>query len=211
MKKSLKNVIMIGMAAVLIGTSAVTYSYAQISKQPMQPQMNFAQFDGEQGNGGFPNQRPDFDKQDDNSQQDGQNQPPQQDSQQSGQSQAPQQDSQQNNSEPPQGAPQQGEQPQSNQSNSETENKSDADNSNASLQSTSQETQNASVQNGDTNKGDFKGFPNGMKKTSKITSIVCYAFMGVQIAIIIAILAYLILSKFNKLSFNQVFPDKQTQ
>ncbi|MBQ3905042.1 MAG: hypothetical protein II744_08705, partial [Eubacterium sp.] len=37
-----------------------------------------------------------------------------------------------------------------------------------------------------------------------VVSGLCYAFAAIQIAIILAIIVYLILSKFNKISFNTV-------
>ena len=75
MKKSIKNTIMIGMAAVLIGTSAVTISYAKGSRSmqmptpPSQSQQfdeqqsgkQFGEFeqDNQQNNGFSQHQKPD--------------------------------------------------------------------------------------------------------------------------------------------------------
>ena len=194
MKKSIKNTIMIGMAAVLIGTSAVTISYAKENRgaqfsppsqiqqsdgnQSQNPFENFSQNgDGQKGNGFSDRQFPD--NQQGDSSQNSNNQPPQPPSNQQNGSDSQQTPDNSENSE------------------SSTESKDSATNTSLSIDSFAQDdSQNAARQ----------GFPanNFRSRNSSIISALCYMFAALQIAIILSILAYLIISKMNKISFNEV-------
>lgn len=211
MKKSIKNTIMIGMAAVLIGTSAITFSYAQINDHQGQPPMSFSQSGDRQMQGkDFGGQKPDFDNKQDNQQGgDSQQAPPSQNNQKDGNAQqAP----------PEQNGQQQGEQPQNGaQSQNKDGNSTKASDAETSLESEISTAENTSNQ--DEQKRQMPDAPQGFgqmqmpqqSSNSKFASIICYAFMAVQLAIILMIIAYLFLSKFNTLSFNQVFPEKKTE
>ena len=193
MKKSIKNTIMIGMAAVLIGTSAVTISYARGNKgaQMMPPQIQSGQFDNQQGNnpfGGFDQEgQKDKNKQFDSSQtpDDNNNQPPQS----PGGSEQP---------------------PQTPKSSEDTDGKSkgedteDSKTTNTTLSIESLATGD-SAQSADQNTAQ-KSFPvNGFsRKNTNVISALCYMFAALQIAIILAMLIYLIISKMNRISFNEV-------
>lgn len=195
MKKSIKNTIMIGMAAVLIGTSAVTISYAKDGKgaNEFAPPAFSQQFDGEQSGKPFGN----FDS--DKSKQNGgfdKNKMP--DNQQNGgNSQQPQPPSNQqngSNSQQPQ-APQS-----SNDSSTESNSESSSSATNTSLSVEAFAAEDSSAQTAQKNlpSNNFRGGNIG------VIQALCYMFAALQIAIILAILAYLIISKFNDVSFNEV-------
>ena len=201
MKKSIKNTIMVGMAAVLIGTSAITFSYTQINDRQNQIPFSASQFDGNQMQGNNRADMPEFTNTQkgtadlDNNTQDknAQQTPPNQNEQ---------------------NTPQQGEQPQQGAENQNTpqqgeQNQTDDGNNNK---------QSVSLQSDSSESGQLPNLPQNFDKSkmpsrgnSKITSIVCFAFLGVQLAIILMIIAYLFVSKFNRLSFNQVFPEKKVE
>ena len=197
MKKSIKNTIMIGMAAVLIGTSAITISYAKENRAPQfsppsqsqqssgnqsgNPFENFNQNgDNQQGNNFKNRQLPDNQKGSDSSGSNS-NQPPQPPNNQQGESN-PQQEQAPNNSD---------------SGESSTESKDSSTNTSLSIESLAQDdAQNTAMQ----------GFPdnNFKSKNSTVISALCYMFAALQIAIILSILAYLIISKMNRISFNEV-------
>ena len=197
MKKSIKNTIMIGMAAVLIGTSAVTISYAKENRgaqfsppsqiqqfegnQSENPFENFGQNGGNQNGNNFnPPQRPDNQQGSDSSGENS-NQPPQPPSSQQGES---------SNSQQPQT-------PDSSENSESTESKDSSTNTSYSIDSLAQDdSQNTAKQ----------GFPANKfrSRNTTVISALCYMFAALQIAIILAILAYLIISKMNKISFNEV-------
>ena len=210
LKPSIKNTIMIGMAVVLIGTSAVTISYAggrngaepQFSqsqqfeqRQNVNPFESFGQDRGNQNDGNSKQspQMPD-NQQDGNSSQ----QPPQMpDNQQDGNNNQPPQapDSSQDNS----GSQQQT--PDSSQGSSDSKQKG------TSATDTELNVINTAAADSDTqNTADMKmpadNFRNG--GNFKVVSSLCYMFAAVQIAIILAILLYLIISKMNRKSFNEI-------
>ncbi len=208
MKKSIKNVIMIGMAAVLIGTSAVTFSYARVNtnsgrmpqasfSQEMQP---FGQHDGMNGGNGSdsdsnnnsngnqqtPPEMPSGDNQ--NSSGDSQQTPPEMPG---GDSQSSSGDSQQAPPEMPNG---------DSQNSDETQDSTEAP-----------DNKGTSVSTDASNETDAKMMPQGMDsgrgmtKNNVVIASLCYAFLALQLGIVLLIIVYLIMSKFNKISFNEVF------
>ena len=208
MKKSIKNTIMIGMAAVLIGTSAITVSYAQINKGANQfaPPSFSQQADGEQNGNPFEN----FDRDADGKNSNGFNQS-HMPNQQGDSSQQPQAPNQQNgdSSQQPQAPNQQNgdssQQPQAPPSNSEnSDSKTESDSSSSTNTSLSVEA--LAAEDGNTTQSTQQKMPtNGFRgKNGGVISALCYMFAALQIAIILAILAYLIISKFNDISFNEV-------
>ncbi len=207
---------MVTMAVVMIGTSAVTYSYAGMQTRRAEMPSGIVQFDREREgsssdgkfekglpNGNSNSGRPDMNG---NSQQQSpgsntqQPQAPSGDSQQAPDSnaqqpQAPRGDSQQtpdNNAQQPQ-AP--------SQDNSEESKNS----SNTSLESDAAEIVQLSATESAMPKGDMKQTRGG----STAVSVICYIFLAVQIAILLMIIAYLIASKMNKISFSELFPDEK--
>ena len=190
MKKSIKNTIMIGMAAVLIGTSAVTISYAKEGKgaNAFSPPSFSQQFDGEQGGNPFEN----FSRNGD-SQSGGFDKNKMPDNQQNGNSQQPQPPSNQQDSDSSQ-------QPQAPGSSNESSTESSSSSTNTSLSIDSLASEDASAQTAQ------KNMPSNNFRGSSIGAIsaLCYLFAALQIAIILAIIAYLIISKFNDVSFNEV-------
>ncbi len=174
MKRNVKNIIMIGMAIVMIGTSAITCRYAETQSRGFNSPPSFSQ--SENGSrqftppqGGFPG----------GSQNGNSNQQP------------PEFPGNGNSSEMP-------ELPDGN-NNAQSQDNSEEKSENNSSSNTSVETAQSS---GEMN--SMRAMPS-MKKQSNVLSILCYAFMAVQLAILLMIIAYLIVSKFNKLSYNQVF------
>lgn len=210
MKRSIKNTIMIGMAAVLIGTGTITYAYANSCAGANAPQTQMGQqmpdfkndggmnrFDNDNKNGGGKQMQPPQQNENDNNKQapqqngDNQNTPPQQNGEQSSQT-SPSLPQNENNTN-------------SNEQNAESSEGNSANNSNTSAESADAEFEALASNLNQNGMKERKGF-NG-----KVKSFLCYAFLAVQLAIFLLILIYLILSKFNKLSFNQVFPEKQKQ
>ena len=201
---------MIGMAAVLIGTSAITFSYAsdrQNNIQMQPPQMS--QQGGMQEQGQNPFESFGGDNQQGPQQNNQQMPQPPQDNQQNGQST---QDNQQSN-QPPQ-APQNGEQqnsqpeaPQNNQQQSSDNASGDSSDSSASNNAAQSKT-NTSADSEELTATDVSKqmMPQAEKGSvvGSVTQVLCYLFGGLQIIIVAAILLELILSKFNKLSFNQI-------
>lgn len=221
MKKSIKNTIMIGMAVVMIGTSAITFSYASLNEhREISAPPEFSQ--SQQGKNGFnennferrlPNgensdRMPDFNNgSQQNSQQNGQKQPPQKEQQ-------PNSSDNSENKTPDGNAPQQSEgnapqQPQSGQNSQSQQNGSES-NSNANSTDTSLESDTAEIEllTSEGEAATAKAMP-VMKRNTGAVIVISYIFFAVQIAIILMIIAYLIVSKFNSLSFNQVFPEKK--
>lgn len=193
MKPSIKNTIMIGMTVVLIGTSAVTISYAG-ERNGAQPQFSQSQqfrqpqsgnpFDGFGKNG--------------NSQNGGNLQQPQMpDNQQGNNSQQPPQapDSSQDN-----GGNQQ-QTPGDSQENSDSKQKgtSASDTELNIIQTSASESDTQSTADV---KMQADNFRHGLRFS--FVSGICYMFAAVQIAIILAVLIYLIISKMNRKSFNEV-------
>ncbi len=210
MKKSIKNTIMIGMAAVLIGTSAVTISYAQNGRgtQMMPMQSQSEQFDGQFQNGQFGDFKQDGNFQ--NGKNFKQNQMPgnqQGDSNSTQQPQAPgSQQGDSNSSQQPQ-APSDSNDSNSNsnsqksQSSNSDNSKSDSSSTNTSLSIESLAADDAESQNTAQQNFPSKGFKN---RNGGIISALCYMFAALQIAILLAMIAYLIISKMNRISFNEV-------
>ena len=201
MKRSIKNTIMIGMAAVLIGTSVITFSYADLKGNggSFTPP-SFSQ--SENMPGGFGNGIPDGNGFNNSDSQSDSQMPEMPDKNSSQTPQAPPSDSNQNSqqSETPNASGQQT--PDDNSTQSSTQ-----ENSGASSSSTSVESKSNTLpsQNG------FKDNMTNMRKQSKVLTILCYAFSALQIAILLMILVYLIISRFNKRSFNQIFPKNKTE
>ena len=190
MKKSLKNTVMIGLAVVLIGTSAVTFCYAKEGSAPQPQIQNEQQIPySDFGNGRNPIENFGQNNQNQNGENNGRNmpQPPQGNQQQGGNSQPPQQ----NNGEQqkPDGAP----------------------NDNATQQDDSSESSQQAPQSDGTSLTESteitevnRNMPIRMRGgRSNWVSALCYAFLAVQIAIVLLIISYLAFSKFNKLSYNQ--------
>ncbi len=208
MKPSIKNTIMIGMAVVLIGTSAVTISYAG-ERNGAQPQFSQSQqfrqpqranpFDGFGKNGNGQNGK--------NSQQ-----PQMPDNQQGNNSQQPPQmpDNQQgNNSQQPPQAPDSSKDNGGNQQQTpgDSQENSDSKQKGTSASDTELNIIQISASESDTQStADVKmqadNFRHGLR--FGFVSGICYMFAAVQIAIILAILIYLIISKMNRKSFNEV-------
>jgi hypothetical protein len=208
MKPSIKNTIMIGMTVVLIGTSAVTISYAG-ERNGAQPQFSQSQqfrqpqsgnpFDGFGKNG--------------NSQNGGNLQQPQMpDNQQGNNSQQPPQmpDNQQgNNSQQPPQAPDSSKDNGGNQQQTpgDSQENSDSKQKGTSASDTELNIIQTSASESDTQStADVKmqadNFRHGLR--FNFVSGICYMFAAVQIAIILAVLIYLIISKMNRKSFNEV-------
>ena len=185
MKRSIKNTIMIGMAAVLIGTSAITFAYAGTQNRTMATPPGFSQsFGGSDSSDGFNKQFPGGDNQ----------QPPE----------FPNGDSSQQPQMPP------GDNSQDSQQNENAQPPAQSEDSTKSSSQTSLSTDNSNTADAATTE-TAKDFPKQMKSQSKLVSTVCYVFLAVQIAILLSILAYLIISKMNKVSFSQLFPEKSKE
>lgn len=204
MKQSIKNTIMIGMAVVLVGTSAVTISYAkgQNGTQPAFPQSQSQPFEQNSGEKAFENfgQNGNGQSSDNSNQkqmpgnQQGSGQQPQlPDNQQQGENQQPPQmpDNQQDDSST---------QSESQDGGAVQKGTSTADGS-ADVVATSSESDSSSL-----NTAQHNLPPDGFSHRGNggIISALCYMFAAVQIAIILAILAYLIISRFNRRSYNEV-------
>ncbi|MBR3148653.1 MAG: hypothetical protein IKF64_00640 [Eubacterium sp.] len=206
MKKSIKNTIMIGMAAVLIGTSAVTFGYASDKGQNM-PMISQKQQFGQQDNSQGQNPLEDFGSQNKNSQ-GGRPEMPEQNGRQqnSKDNQQPpennnQQDSQ-NNQQPPQSNGSQNDAQQNQPPAQQNENQNSADDSKA--QSSEPNSSGTSINSETAAIQVSKGAPQQMNRPhGKALSVICYCFMALQLGIVVAILLYLAFSEFNKLSFNQ--------
>ncbi len=165
MKQSVKNVIMIGMAAVLIGTSAVTISYAGTGAR-MQSRPEFSQ-NGEQRQNGSPFESFDGERN---------------------------------------GMPGGNRSFGGNSQQTPDNSGSSSENGNAPQKNTSTESDGLSLNAAAVGaQSSEAAVPmRNFGKSAGIISGLCYAFAAVQIAIILAIIIYLILSKFNKISFNTV-------
>ncbi len=209
MKPSIKNTIMIGMAAVLIGTSAVTISYAggrngakpQISQsEQFEQRQDGIPFDSFERNGNAQNggnsqqpQMPDGNRQRGNNAQ-----PPQTpDSQQGSDSQqAPQTpDSSQDKSDNEQQTP------------DESQNGNNGKQKDTVASDTALNAVQTSVsESGARNTADMKMPADNFRRGGGFNAVsaLCYMFAAVQIAIILSILLYLIISKMNRKSFNEV-------
>ncbi len=192
MKRSFKNTIMIGMAAVLIGTSAVTISYAATATPRAQPfaagQTQQGAFDGAQGNPieGFGNQQGGQTPQDnqgafpfDSQQSDSAQQNEQQNGQQA-------QDKTQENAD-------------SNQAPAAPDQKQE-ENSTPPSGRNSVSDEAPSVTN--TAKGNFRQMQ-PQRRGGTVIAVLCYLFAALQIGIVAAIALWLVMSKMNKLSFQK--------
>ena len=212
MKKSIKNTIMIGMAAVLIGTSAVTLSYAQGNRgtQMMPPQMQSQQSDGRQNHDQFDNFGQSSDNQNSNSFRQRQMPNNQQDDSSSQKPQMP--NSQQGNSNSSQQQAPNAQDGSSTDSKSQQSSDSDSSDNSSSKSDSSSATNTAlSIEalaaDDDENQSTAQqGLPsNGFNRRNiGAISALCYMFAALQIAIILAMIAYLVISKFNAVSFNEV-------
>ena len=196
MKKSIKNTIMVGMAAVLIGTTAITFAYADRNNAPsMVPySQSFEQQDSGNPLESFGN---------DNQQnlpplnrQDNQNSQNNQDSQNNQKRQSDK------NAQRPQGPPSDNRQAPSNADDAQSENDAETE-GNGTAQKGTAATGDAEIINVNKN-----GMPsrNNMPRQSNFHAIVilCYLFGALQIMIVAAIALYLFLSKGNSLSFQQI-------
>ena len=193
MKKSIKNFIMIGMAVVLVGTSAVTFTYAS-DKGAMMPQQSFSQEFGQRdgfGQSGGNNPLEGFGS--DNSQNGAQqNTPPSMNG--SGQNGNTQQSP-----------------PSDNQQSSDNQNAPQTPPSDSQQNDDSKTTENATPNEKDTATSNedltvtntAKMMPQQRGGHGDVISVLCYLFGGLQIGIIVLILLYLAFSEFNKMSFNQ--------
>ena len=201
MKQSIKNTIMIGMAVVLVGTSAVTISYAQTNRgaQPDFAQQQFGQFEQNSNRDAFENFGQNGNSQSsDNS---NQNQLP---GNQQGSSQQPQSPGNQQGAQPPQ-------MPDNKQGDSSAQSESQ-DSGTAQQKGTSVTESDSDAITTAQNSSDSLNTaqsnlpPAGFDRRGgfKTISALCYMFAAIQIAIILAILAYLIISRFNKRSYNEV-------
>ncbi len=224
MKRSIKNIIMTGMAIVMIGTSAITCSYAGIQSHSgnMTPPA-FSQQENGQGQFG-PSQGGMQGKNDNNSSKqmpemngngsDSNNsqQPPEMNgngSDSNNSQQPPEMNgngSDSNNSQQP--PEMNGNSSDSNNSQQPPEmdgNTSGSDNSQSDSKSSNTSTDNtAAVTQTSLDTSEAKMSPVMNKNNSGIAAL-CYIFLAVQLAILLMIIAYLIISKGNKLSFNEVF------
>lgn len=210
---------MIGMAVVLIGTSAVTISYAKGSSGAPQGIMMSQQF----GEGQNAEQFDNF-KQRGNNQNGGNfGQPQCPNNQQGGNSQQPQfpNNQQGDSSQQPQ-APnnQQGDssqQPQApnNQQNSDSQKaQSDSkDSDNAEKDNTSTNTslsiealvaEDSNNQSQSTSQQSLPARSFNHSRHAGVVSALCYMFAALQILILLLMIVYLIISKFNKISYNEV-------
>ena len=217
MKRSVKNVIMIGMAAVLIGTSAITFSYARDNSPEFAVQSQSQQFEKRDANGNSQeNPIDNFGNGSQNSNSDSENS---QNSQQFGQRpQTPPSDNQQSDSQNSQQPPQmQGDDSQnSQQPPSLPDSEQQQDNASPNEEGTSSDSEELNII-GTVSDSDSAEITDAAKKMpshgqrnngSDAVSVLCYLFGALQVGIIIAIIAYLIVSKFNKISFNKLFGDK---
>ena len=203
MKKSIKNTIMIGMAAVLIGTSAVTISYAKGSRsmQMPNPPSQSQQFDEQQSGEQFG----EFEQ--DNQQNNGFNQHQKPGNQQNGSSsQQPQMPNNQGENSSQEQAPNN-----QNDSNAQTPDNSQnsSENSSSSARNTSLSVEALAAEDGNLQAVDEseakKSLPSSsFSRKGSIVPALCYMFAAVQLAIILSIIAYLIISKMNRISFNEV-------
>ena len=198
MKKSIKNTIMIGMAAVLIGTSAITVSYAKGSRsmQMPTPPSQSQQSDENQNGNPFENFSQNSGSQNSNS-----SQQPQMPNQQNGNSSQQPQRPDGNSSATPQAPNNEQSDSNSNQSKSDSSTESSGSsstNTSLSIEALAAEDADAQTSQQMMPANDFKG------RNTSVISALCYMFSALQIAIILAILAYLIISKFNEVSFNEV-------
>lgn len=202
MKKSMKNLIMVGMAVVLVGTSAITIKYAS-NETGHPPQVNgMPQFE----------QRGDFNNQNGKSIQDFGNQnggstqgkngnqpqtPPNGNQNDNGQFGKQQPDNNQNSTEDNSGSDNSKSQNDSSQSGSNNQSDSNAPNQKATSADSSalnfESTENTAMQ----------GFNQRGANLQIAETVACYIFAAVQIGIIILILLYLVFSEFNKLTYNQ--------
>ena len=236
MKKSIKNVIMIGMAAVLIGTSAVTFAYAKTNTnvrqlpsfsqqggtfQGMPDMQNGSNQNGSDNQQSLP-EMPSGDNQNGSGSQQTPPDLPNGDNQNgSGSQQTPPEmpsGDNQNSSGSQQTPPEMPSDDNQNGSGSQQtppdlpsgdgQNDSNASDS----QSDSTETPNSqgtslSTEDGSTESKMMPQFQNGggMTKNNVVIASLCYAFLALQLGIVLLIIVYLIMSRFNKLSFNEVF------
>ncbi len=219
MKQSMKNLIMIGMAVILVGTSAITFRYASSGTGHM-PQMNgMPQFE-QRGDFGNQNQGENPVQDFGNGKQDGNNQqtPPDTDSQPTPPN--GKQDGK-NDRQMPDGNNGTDGKSDSNQQNDSNDNKSDsnsaqqkgtsAESSELTLVSTAQQNNAPSngsdqVANNNTQSTEstaMQGFYKRGFSLNIVEKIACYIFAAIQIGIIIMILLYLAFSEFNKLSYKQ--------
>ncbi len=217
MKKSIKNTIMIGMAAVLIGTSAVTYGYINVTSHAGQmPQQGFTQQgDGNSFDGKFDRQLPNGGNSPDfgsGNAQGGSSAPEQNQTPDSGtpqQGQLPDNGTQQQNGsnaqQPPQENGDNAQQPPQENSDGAQQEQDGKSSSNTSTDGAKENTEQLSVETQAEN-----AMPK-IRRSNTALNILCYAFLAVQLAILLMDIVYLIISKFNKLSFNQVFPENKAE
>ncbi|MBE6741128.1 MAG: hypothetical protein E7570_02385 [Ruminococcaceae bacterium] len=202
MKKSIKNTIMIGMAAVLIGTSAVTISYAKGSRsmQMPNPPSQSQQFDGQQSGEQFGK----FEQ--DNQQNNGFSQHQKPGNQQNGSSsQQPQMPNNQGENSSQEQAPNN----QNDSAQTPDNSQNSSENSSSSAKNTSLSVEALAAEDGNLQAVDEsaakKSLPSSsFSRNGSIVPALCYMFAAVQIAIILSIIAYLIISKMNRISFNEV-------
>jgi hypothetical protein len=201
---------MIGMAVVLVGTSAVTFTYAS-DKGAMMPQQSFSQEFGQRdGFGQSDGNNPLEGFGSDNSQNGAQqNTPPSMNG--SGQNgntqQTPPSDNQQSsdNQNAPQAPPSDSQQSSDNQNAPQTppSDNQKSDDSKTTENATPNEKDTA-TRNEDLNvTNTAKMMPQQRGSHGDVISVLCYLFGGLQIGIIVLILLYLAFSEFNKMSFNQ--------
>ena len=180
---------MLGMAVVLVGTTAITFSYAG-DKTSAPPMMNQSEQFG-QSNGENPIENFGGKSEQKGNNKSNNNTPPEFNAQ--GESQNDSQNGGQQNNQPPQ-------MPDSNQDNQ----KSDENQNSDSNENAAPKGKNTST---DSNELSTANASMPMQMPSRghrdIISVLCYVFGGLQLAIILMILLYLAFSEFNRLSFNQ--------
>ncbi len=224
MKQSMKNLIMIGMAVVLVGTSAITLRYAsdgmghmtQVDGRPQFEQRG--DFDNQNGGGlqnfggGQKNNNSQNENQNDSQQQappNGNNQtPPNSSDKQFGGRQTPNND-QQNGENDKSGSEQA---PSDNNStDSKGEGKTDENSANqkntasdsSELSFVSTAVQNNQSSGDEQNATAMQGMRGRGVELRIAEKVICYIFAAVQIGIIVLILLYLAFSEFNKLTYKQ--------
>ena len=226
MKQSMKNLIMIGMAVVLVGTSAITLRYASdgmghIAQADGRPQFEQrGDFDNQNGGGlqnfggGQKNNNSQNKNQNDSQQQappDGNNQtPPSSSDKQFGGRQTPNND-QQNGENDKSGS----EQTPSDNNTTDSKGEGKTDEKSANQKNTASDSSELSfvstaVQNNQSSDDEQNAGTTAMQgmrgrgvELRIAEKVICYIFAAVQIGIIVLILLYLAFSEFNKLTYKQ--------
>lgn len=186
---------MIGMAVVLCGTSAITFSYASqgarfdLADHPPQIARQFEQ-DSQNPIDGF--------GQNNQNNNQSENQPPQGDNQSGQQNQQPPQSGQNGQS------GEQNEQPQAPPSDNSSNQQDDGKQSENSDEKANRNTALSSESSVESSAQTTGNMPQMQRRGTSAISVICYLFFAIQIMILLLIFVYLALSKFNRISFNEV-------